>query len=567
MSDTRPGAGLGDVGATVEIGASADLDPGFTGHILAVLFTAGATLALLTVALPHPARANTLGVLVIAGLAYVVAGVLTWQADRLAAQPPVLPLTLACGSTLITGVAYYSAVNPSPLIFLYLWVFLYSAYFFSTRVMLAQIAYVGALYGVLLTARSSMQSGTAWWLVGMGTLAVAAIVIRVMRERTVGLIARLYESARSDPLTRLANRRGFREVLDLELARARRRNGRLTVIVGDLDHFKQVNDRSGHPVGDLALQRVAALMQRGKREIDAIARVGGEEFALVLPDTDEHGAFVIAERLREELQAEFRGDAVALTISFGVASYPRHGETAAALLRATDEAVQAAKWNGCDRTMLHNPAMRGTPQLDGETRDIAAERLLSVMLDLAEAVDLRFSGSARHSETVGRYAEMMARELGFSEQRTSRVRLAGLLHDVGKVGVPDSILQKPGKLSGAELEVIRRHPELGAQMLDDPSLADVSDWVGAHHEQPDGNGYPRGLRGEAIPLEARILAVADAYEAMTSDRSYRASLDHTAAREELERCAETQFDPRVVEALTALVERESERAVVALGRS
>jgi diguanylate cyclase (GGDEF)-like protein/putative nucleotidyltransferase with HDIG domain len=568
MSRTRPGASLSDPGATVDSSVTTDLDAGFTGHILAVLFTAGATLALLTVALPHSARANALGVLVIAGVAYVVAGLLTWHAARLAAWAPVLPLTLACGSTLITGVAYYSGVSPSPLIFLYLWVFLYSAYFFSTRVMVAQIAYVGVLYGALLTARSSMQSVAAWWLVGMGTLAVAAIVIRVMRERTVGLIARLYESARSDPLTRLANRRGFREVLDLELARARRRNGRLTVIVGDLDHFKQVNDRSGHNVGDLALQRVAALMQRGKRDIDAIARVGGEEFALVLPDTDEHGGYVIAERLRAELQAEFRGDAVALTISFGVASYPRHGETAAALLRATDEAVQAAKWNGCDRTMLHSPAMRSSSApIDGETRDIASERLLAVMLDLAEAVDLRFSGSARHSETVGRYAEMMARELGYSEQRTSRVRLAGLLHDIGKVGVPDSILQKPGRLSEAEIEVIRRHPELGAQMLDHPSLADVSSWVGCHHEQPDGNGYPHGLRGEAIPLEARILAVADAYEAMTSDRAYRASLDHSAAREELERCAGTQFDPRVVEALVALVERESERAVVALGRS
>jgi HD-GYP domain-containing protein (c-di-GMP phosphodiesterase class II) len=162
---------------------------------------------------------------------------------------------------------------------------------------------------------------------------------------------------------------------------------------------------------------------------------------------------------------------------------------------------------------------------------------------------------------------MMARELGLSEARTARVRLAGLLHDIGKVGVPDSILQKPARLSEAELEVIKRHPELGAQMLDHPSLADVRDWVGAHHERPDGRGYPRGLDDQSIPLEARIIAVADAYEAMTSDRAYRSSLDPRAAQRELERCSGTQFDPRVVDALISLLEQETERAVLALGHS
>ncbi len=549
---------------TPEAGAS--FGTGLKARILATLFTAGATLVLVTIALPHSAQANVPAELVILGVAYVVAGLLHWGADRL--QPSLLPIALGCGSTLITGVAYFSAQKPSPLIFLYLWVFLYSAYFFTAREMAVQIAYVAVAFGALLITRAPAARAAAWWLVGMGTLAVASLVIRVMRARVERLIERLFDASRTDPITRLPNRRGFRELLDLELARARRRDGKLTVIVGDLDHFKEVNDRSGHKVGDIALQRVARLLERGKREVDAAARVGGEEFALVLPDTDEHGAFMIAERLRSELRDEFAGDAVALTVSFGVASYPRHGETAAALLRATDDALQAAKWAGCDRTMLHNASMRSAPLLDDEgARDIASERFLAVMLDLAEAIDLRFSGSARHSETVGRYAERMARELGFSEQRTSRVRLAGLMHDIGKVGVPDAILHKPGRLSDEEFEVIKRHPELGAQMLDHPSLADVREWVGAHHEQPDGHGYPRGLKGEAIPLEARIIAVADAYEAMTSDRSYRTSLDHGAAREELERCAGTQFDPRVVRALCALLEREPDRAELALGRS
>jgi diguanylate cyclase (GGDEF)-like protein/putative nucleotidyltransferase with HDIG domain len=562
--DLRDGhGGVGRSGARITE-ADANFGRGLTARILAALFAIGATLALLTIALPHVPGANVAGVLAVVGVAYAVAGLLHWNAERVA--PAVLALALAGGTPLIAAVAYFSAEQPSPLVFLYLWVFLYSAYFLTARVMLAQIAYVAVTYALLLAARPPAHAVTAWWLVGMGTLAVGAIVIRVMRAHVAELIARLYESARSDPLTGLSNRRGFREVLDLELARARRRDGRLTVIVGDLDRFEQVNARCGRQVGDLTLQRVAQLLARGKRDIDALARVGGEEFALVLPDTDHHGAYVIAERLRCELRDELRSAAAPVTVSFGVASYPRNGQTAAALLRAADEAVQAAKSNGCDRTMLHSVAMRGAPQLDGDAGDITAERLLAVMLDLAEAVDLRFSGTARHSETVGRYAEMMARELGLSEQRTARVRLAGMLHDIGKVSVPDSILQKPARLSEAELEVIRRHPELGAQMLDHPSLADIRQWVGAHHEQPDGRGYPKGLRGEAIPMEARILAVADAYEAMTSDRAYRSSLDHAAARAELERCAGAQFDARVVQALISLLERETDRAVAALSR-
>ena len=330
----------------------------------------------------------------------------------------------------------------------------------------------------------------------MGTLLVAAILIQTMRERVELLIAQLYDAARTDPLTKLSNRRGFRELLDLELERARRGDAPMTLLVGDIDHFKEVNDRSGHHVGDAALQRVARLLERGKRQIDGAARVGGEEFALILPDTDDQGAFVIAERLRCDLREEFSGDTVAITISFGVASYPQQGETAASLLRAADEALYAAKESGRNRTMLHSPFLRGQERADGEPRDIEAERFIAVMLDLAEAVDLRFSGSARHSETVGRYAEMMARELGLPEHRIGRVRLAGVLHDIGKVGVPTAS-QQAREAHRRRVRHDQAPPELGAQILEHTSFADVRAWVGAHHERPDGRGYPLGLRGEA----------------------------------------------------------------------
>jgi diguanylate cyclase (GGDEF)-like protein/putative nucleotidyltransferase with HDIG domain len=556
-----------DLGGPVESGGGlgTSIEPSLMAQALACLFAAGATLVLLTIALPHSPRADVLGLLLIAVNAYFVAGVLLWRARTLSIRS--LPPALAWGSTLITGVAYLSAESPSPLVFFYLWVFLYSAYFFTTTEMAVQILYVGLAYGALLIARPPASGIPAWWLVGMGTLLVAAVLIRSMRNRVELLIARLYDAARTDPLTRLSNRRGFREMLDLELARARRGETQMTVVLGDVDHFKEVNDRSGHHVGDATLQRLARLLEAGKRQIDQVARVGGEEFALILPDTDSHSAFAVAERLRCELYEEFAADTVPVTISFGVATYPKHGETAGSLLRAGDEALYAAKQSGRNRTVLHSPALRASSRADGGARDIEGERFVAVVLDLAEAVDLRFSGSARHSETVGRYAEMMARELGLSAEQTGRVRLAGLLHDIGKVGVPDSILKKPSALTAEEFALVKQHPELGAQILEHSSLADVRAWVAAHHERLDGRGYPLGLSADRIPLEARILATADAYEAMTSDRSYRPSIGHVAARAELRRCAGTQFDPRVVDALLAVLDRESEQAHAVLAQA
>jgi diguanylate cyclase (GGDEF)-like protein len=560
MSAFSGGNGSGEALGGSSVGAN--FQRSLVAKVLAGLYVAGATLAALTVLLPHPSDANPYGLLAIVANAYVVGGLLYWRAHTLPVR--LLPLVLGWGSTLITGVAYFSGESPSPLVFFYLWIFLYASYFFTRRQAALQIAYVGLAYGALLLARPPVSGIPAWWLVGMGTLLVAAIVIMTMRAHVELLIARLYDAARTDPLTQLSNRRGFRELLDLELERARRGAGEMTVLVGDLDHFKEVNDRSGHQVGDAALQRVARVLSEHKRQIDFAARVGGEEFALILPGTTQDGAFALAERLRCALRDEFAEDSVPITISFGLAGYPAHGETAASLLRAADEALYGAKDSGRNRTVRHSPMLRELSHAGGGARDIEGERFLAVVLDLAEAVDLRFSGSARHSETVGRYAELMARELGLGERRVGRVRLAGMLHDIGKVCVPDSILRKPASLTEQELAVIRRHPELGEQILEHPSLADVRAWVGAHHERPDGLGYPLGISGDALALESRIVAVADAYEAMTSDRAYRQSIGHAAACAELQRCAGTQFDERVVDAFVTALTREGERAEATL---
>ncbi len=335
--------------------AGANFQTSLVAKVLSGLYAAGATLAALTVVLPHPAGQDKLGLLAIVANAYAIAVVLRLGARRLPAW--TLPLTLAWGSTLITGVAHFSGESPSPLVFFYLWVFLYSSYFLTRRGAALQIGYVGLLYGALLLANPPTSGAVAWWLVGMGALLVAAALITAMRVRVELLISRLYGAARTDPLTALSNRRGFRELLDLDLERARRGEGEMTVLIGDLDRFKEVNDRSGHQVGDVALQRVARVLNKSKRQIDSAARVGGEEFALILPDTSQDGAFVVAERLRCALRDEFAQDTIPITISLGLATYPMHGETASSLLRAADEALYAAKDSGRNRTVRHSPLL------------------------------------------------------------------------------------------------------------------------------------------------------------------------------------------------------------------
>ena len=178
------------------------------------------------------------------------------------------------------------------------------------------------------------------------------------------------------------------------------------------------------------------------------------------------------------------------------------------------------------------------------------------MLVLAETLDMRDAGTARHSQFVGRYARSIATEMGMPPDEIERMHLAGVLHDIGKIGIPDSILKKPGALDEDEWAEMRKHPELGARILAGANLADIAGWVLAHHERPDGQGYPLGLSGDSIPIQARILAVVDAYEAMTNDRVYRPAMPESDARAELVRFAGTQFDPEIVETFIKLLERE-----------
>jgi diguanylate cyclase (GGDEF)-like protein/putative nucleotidyltransferase with HDIG domain len=373
--------------------------------------------------------------------------------------------------------------------------------------------------------------------------------LRAFANHAVGAIEssaqleKLRDLAEHDPLTGLRNRRGFEQGIADQRAP-------LALVICDLDHFKRVNDTLGHPVGDEVLRRFSDLLRQCTREEDVAVRLGGEEFALVLSGVGEREALAVAERLRREVANTFRDFPVPISVSVGIADGARNPGPEA-LVRAANRALFAAKRLGRDRCVVHHSETLA--MLDALADDRAGDQLAAAML-LAETLDMRDVATARHSETVGRYAEQIAQELGLEPVQVERVRVAGVLHDIGKLGISDAVLLKPGSLERHEWAEIMRHPELGARILEHANLRDVASWVLSHHERLDGSGYPRALAGSAIPLEGRILAVADAYEAMTADRPYRRALTPDEARAELRRGAGTQFDPDVVAAFERVLD-------------
>jgi diguanylate cyclase (GGDEF)-like protein len=356
--------------------------------------------------------------------------------------------------------------------------------------------------------------------------------------------------AAHDPLTGLPNRRDLEPRIRNEIAASTV----VSVLVCDLDNFRRVNDELGPDASDDVLGRFADVLSRSTRGADVPTRLDGAEFAVVLRDTDRVAALAVAERLRRSVREEFADLPVPVSVSVGLAATGTSLDTASDVLRAAHRALDAAKRLGRDRAVPFHPQslafLDGLRHADPETG--GGDQLAAAML-LAETLDLRDAGTARHSHTVGQLAEQTGRHLGWAADRVERLHAAGVLHDIGKLGIPDAILQKPDVLDEDEWQEMRRHPEIGARILEHANLGDIADWVRAHHERIDGRGYPAGLAGAAIPPEARVLAVADAYEAMTADRPYRRSLGPDAAEAELRRAAGTQFDADVVDALLAAI--------------
>lgn len=368
---------------------------------------------------------------------------------------------------------------------------------------------------------------------------------------------RLETLATTDALTQIANHRAMIDVLERELLRARRTGKPCSVLFMDIDHFKALNDAYGHSAGDVALQQFAHLVQAQLREIDVLGRWGGEEFVAILPETDESGAEVTAERIREMVAAYLCpiGGGVHLTCSIGISTYPIHGEDRDHLVALADQAMYTAKQRGRNRVVNATDLGNDTDVTPPTSREEAA--LLGTMAMLAAVINARDGYTGHHTNTVGKIAQEVAHVLGMAHDEARILEMAGYLHDLGKIGIPDAILCKPGKLTTEEWVIMRQHPARGAEIVrPHPTLQHLVPAIHSHHERWDGQGYPEGLAGEAIPLAARIIAVVDAFDAMTTDRPYRPAQPLAWALQELRSGAGSQFDPTVITALEQVLQRK-----------
>jgi diguanylate cyclase (GGDEF)-like protein len=526
--------------------------PATMARTAALLSGAIALTCLVAVLVPGDAQLDDDVLLATAAAAGVLVASLLLVDDRLPywAFHLVAVLGTALSSTAAYGWGTQSAYGPLP----YVWVTLFVFYFFSRSAALVHLALMAAGYALALVQESPEENPLDGWIATVATLLVTGYLISVVRDWLTRLVAGLSDAAHRDPLTDLLNRRGFQEVFDVELERARRADQPLSLIVGDLDRFKRVNDSHGHAAGDAVLKRVADAIRGAKRGFDRAARVGGEEFAVLAPDCDEHGAYMLAERIRAAVhEALADKDDAPLTISFGISTHPLHGQSADSLLRTADQALYAAKRLGRNRSVISSAEVPGILAHGSRSGNGEPHVELGALLNLAEALDVREYGSATHCQRVGRFAELTARELGLAPEAVERVRLAGILHDVGRVALPDSLAAKAGPLTDDEWTWVRAHPAIGARMVETTEYEDIRSWILFHHERPDGHGYPEGRRAAEVPIESAIIAVADAYEAMTSERPYRSALAPEEAAEELRREAGRQFHADVVDALLRAV--------------
>ncbi|GAC1323856.1 MAG: hypothetical protein NVSMB25_20760 [Thermoleophilaceae bacterium] len=376
-----------------------------------------------------------------------------------------------------------------------------------------------------------------------------------MKARLASERAQFEALAHEDPLTGLPNKRAFNDRLEAELRRAEREYYPVAIVVLDLDRFKQINDSWGHAVGDEALIALAAHIEAELRAGDICGRMGGDEFTIALVRADAQSADRVLARLRLALTSAKIGPAgESIHFSAGISEFPRHGSDRDTLVVAADSALYWGKANGRGRSTIFSPQTRGalTP---ADVEAAARQRgLMTTLQALAKAVDAKSRFMVGHSERVASYAVALAASFDLPDERIDALRQAALLHDVGKIGIPEAILVKEMPLNMQEAEELERHSELGRAMLSGAGMPEIARWVNHLHERFDGGGYPFGLVGREIPLESRILHAADALDWMTRPRAYRRYRPLREALAELSYGAGTRLDPVITMRLRALVE-------------
>jgi len=403
---------------------------------------------------------------------------------------------------------------------------------------LAPLLAIGAVVGLAI----SFQAALAFTQRGINSERQRVEVVWRTRQ------AEMQDVAGRDDLTGLPNRRFFYKRMQEELKTAARLKKPLSILMLDVDDLKLINDEFGHQVGDQALRSFGSVLNREVGEGNLTARIGGDEFAVILPGADRREADKIVWRIWDELAKtpvnETASASIFLGVSVGIGGYPWGGQTLEEIIHWADAKLYANK--------LERKGFKHTDR-DGKNET----RLVAAVVDvLSSALEVRDKMTHRHARRVARMSVFVAREMKLSEDEVLQIEYAAALHDIGKIGVTDGILFKEAALEADEWQEMRRHSELGFKILNGVDfLRDAAEIVYSHHEHFDGGGYPRGLRGNEIVLGARVFAVVDAYDAMTSRRPYREAMTQDDALEEIMRHAGSQFDPVTVEAFLRMVRR------------
>ena len=375
-------------------------------------------------------------------------------------------------------------------------------------------------------------------------------------RRHLARVEDLATQARTDALTRLGNRRAFEDDLALMMGARTENGGCFALMAIDLDGLKRINDSKGHPAGDAHIRLVSECIRQVVGTEGSVYRTGGDEFMVILPGRRNWHGLKLAARVEEVAFERCGHRAVSIGLTESLGSEGRH-----LLMSRADIALYEAKRTRLSAVAYH-PGLQPAGEKPADDRPSHEQRALAAAL--ARAVDAKDAGTRSHSETVAQLCAAIGERMGVGPVELERLRLAGLLHDVGKIGVADAILLKPHALAPDEHTAMTEHVEIGQAILLAAELPLEAHWVLHHHERVDGGGYPSGLTGQAIPVESRIIAVADAFEAMTGTRPYRAAVSVEQAIAELQSNVGTQFDAACVEALVEIVNDTAGEELIAL---
>jgi diguanylate cyclase (GGDEF)-like protein/putative nucleotidyltransferase with HDIG domain len=368
------------------------------------------------------------------------------------------------------------------------------------------------------------------------------------------LYAKAEKKARIDELTKLYNRRSLDEMIDNEIGRHSRYGGVFTLAILDLDSFKSFNDSYGHLSGDRLLREVGQVIKSAIRNVDYAFRYGGDEFAILLPQTNIEDALQVVERVREKIARGVDSGDIHVTSSIGLASWPDDGISHTDIIAAADVTLYRAKRSGGNRSYCSSTNPSASPLIESDTvRGNGIDtKYFSFINALAESVDSQGGLTSAHSKKVAEYALALGKSLKLPPAEINRLEACALLHDIGKICISDAILNKTDKLTAVETVEMKKHPQIGADIVSRiPQLSSCADVIRHHHEYYDGSGYPDGLKGEAIPLDARIIGIVDAFANMMNDEPRSDGMSLEQALEELKRYSGKRYDPYLVEQFIA----------------